>query len=59
MYVREQNILFFYGNIIVMSVTVLCLLGIFHPEAKKEQKKMFPVSEKMISRKWICEKENF
>lgn len=47
----------FYGNIIVMSVTVLCLSWNFHPEAEKETEKMFPVSEKMISRKWILRKE--
>ena len=46
----------FYGNIIVMSVTVLCLLGIFIRKRKRTEK-MFPVSEKMISRKWILRKE--
>ena len=46
----------FYGNIIVMSVTVLCLLGIFIRKLKRTEK-MFPVSEKMISRKWILRKE--
>lgn len=36
----------FYGNIIVMSVTVLCLLGIFIRKRKRTEK-MFPVSEKV------------
>lgn len=46
----------FYGNLIVFLVDILLLSGIFRWK-KKKQKKMFVISERMISRKWILKKE--
>lgn len=46
----------FYGNLIVFLVDILLLSGIFRWKKKKQQK-MFVISERMISRKWILKKE--
>ena len=46
----------FYGNLIVLLVDILLLSGIFRCKKKKQQK-MFVISERMISRKWILRKE--
>ena len=46
----------FYGNQIVLLVDILLLSGIFRWKKKKQQK-MFVISERMISRKWILRKE--
>lgn len=46
----------FYGNLIVFLVDILLLSGIFRWKKKKHQK-MFVISERMISRKWILKKE--
>lgn len=46
----------FYGNLIVFLVDILLLSGIFRCKKKKQQK-MFVISERMISRKWILRKE--
>ena len=46
----------FYGNLIVLLVDILLLSGIFRWKKKKQQK-MFVISERMISRKWILRKE--
>ena len=46
----------FYGNLIVFLVDILLLSGIFRWKKKKQQK-MFAISERMISRKWILKKE--
>ena len=46
----------FYGNLIVMPLTIVILLGIFFRK-KKNGKRVFPAAERMISRKWILKKE--
>lgn len=43
----------FYGNLIVMTVATLVLAVLF----KKKKKIIFPVTEGMLTRKWILRKE--
>lgn len=46
----------FYGNLIVLLLDALLLLGIFL-QKKKKQKTMFSMSRPLITRKWILKKE--